>query len=106
MRGPYRLHPSQIHIRVPTRASGVYCLGKNGTVVEYVARADRNLREALITRERDYNMFWYEPTVSPSDCYTTHCRCYHKHAESGHLVDNAHPTPPPGLDMKCPVCGK
>ncbi len=108
MRGPFLLRPAQVDMTVPCRLGGVYCLGKDSRHVAAVGRAERNLRTALKDCWKDdkYQFFWYEPTMSARECYVNHCRHFHNHISNGGLDDIAHPEPPPGLDEKCPVCGK
>jgi hypothetical protein len=105
MRGPYLLRPLQVDISVPTKIGGVYCLSKSPKSVNFIGRADSNLRDAIKAHWPEYQMFWYDPALSAREAYVNHCRVYHKHADNG-LEDKAHPAAPARLDLKCPVCGK
>lgn len=106
MRGPFLLRPLQVSISVPAKVGGVYCLGNDPKVIAVVARVESNLREAIRSHWNEYNLFWFEPGLSPRDCYTIHCHQYHKCLSSGGLVNVGHPTPPEKSDFKCPVCGQ
>ncbi|MEO0081192.1 MAG: hypothetical protein ABIL25_02725 [candidate division WOR-3 bacterium] len=105
MRGPYLLRPLQIDISVPTKVGGVYCLGKDPRHVAVVGRAEANLREAIRAYWNQYQFFWFEPALTPRECYSIHCYWYHKQIGNGGLADATHPTPS-APDYKCPVCGK
>uniref|UniRef100_A0A7V3V055 Uncharacterized protein n=1 Tax=candidate division WOR-3 bacterium TaxID=2052148 RepID=A0A7V3V055_UNCW3 len=104
MRGPYLLRPLQVDISVPDRVGGVYCLGKSSKKIEFVARAERNLREAIKSYWKEYEFFWYEPALTPREAYINQCYIYHRFCE--HLTNNHdHPKPPDKVEVKCPVCG-
>ncbi len=106
MRGPYLLRPSQVDLTVPCRVGGVYCLGKDRKHVKYVGRAERNLRTTIKGHWKQYEFFWYEPALSPRECFVNHCHHYHAHIGNGGLDEAEHPSAPPGVEVKCPVCGK
>jgi hypothetical protein len=105
MKGPYLLRPIQVDMSVPTRVGGVYCLARDSKSVAVVARADQDLRDKIKSHWPEYQYFWFEPTLSPRDCYVHHCQAYHKHADNG-LEDKGHPAAPDKLEVKCPICGK
>jgi len=106
MRGPYLLRPLQVDISVPTRVGGVYCLGKSPREVRFVGAAERNLREAIKSHWKMYEFFWYRTTLSMRECYSVQCQMFHKQMNNGGLDVTDHPVAPPGVDEKCPVCGK
>lgn len=105
MRGPYLLRPLQVDISVPDRVGGVYCLAKKPKQIVFVARAERNLREAIKSHWKEYEFFWYEPALSPREAYINQCYIYHRYAECGTLEQHEHPKPPDKIEVKCPVCG-
>ncbi|MCL6465501.1 MAG: hypothetical protein K6T77_01950 [candidate division WOR-3 bacterium] len=105
MRGPYLLRPLQVDISVPDRVGGVYCLAKKPKEIAIVARAERNLREAIKAHWKEYEFFWYEPALSPREAYINQCYLYHRYAECGTLEHNEHPKPPDKTEVKCPICG-
>lgn len=105
MRGPYLLRPLQVDISVPDRVGGVYCLAKKPRQVAVVARAERNLREAIKSHWKEYEFFWYEPAISPREAYINQCYLYHRYCECGSLEQNEHPKPPDKIEAKCPICG-
>lgn len=106
MRGPFLLRPLQVDISVPSRVGGVYCVAKNSRQVAYVGRAESNLRDAIKAHWPEFQFFWYEPALSARECFVTQCRHYHRHCQESDFGNGDHPTPPGGLDEKCPVCGK
>jgi hypothetical protein len=105
MRGPYLLRPLQVDISVPTRVGGVYCLGKTGRTVTYVGRADHDLRDKIKSHWPEYQMFWYQPALSPRDAFLSHCQTFHKHADAS-MGAGDHPSPPGNISVKCPICGR
>ena len=105
MKGPYLLRPIQVDMSVPTRVGGVYCLARDSKSVAVVARADADLRDKIKSHWPEYQYFWYEPALSPRECFVHHCYAFHKHADNG-LEDKGHPTAPEKMDVKCPICGK
>jgi len=90
---------------VPSRVGGVYCLSKDSKSVSYVGRAEQNLRDEIKSHWPEYQFFWYESSLSSREAFFSHCRSYHRHADDG-LESREHPAAPPGLDARCPVCGK
>ncbi len=104
MRGPYLLRPLQVDISVPDKIGGVYCLSKNSRKIEIVARAERNLRDAIKAHWKEYEFFWYEPALTPREAYLNQCYIYHRFCENGNGA-HEHPKPPEKVEIKCPVCG-
>jgi hypothetical protein len=104
MRGPYRLSPDSVNIRIPDRIGGVYALGKDPKTVTVVGRADARLRDAIKDNWKLHEFFWYDTTLSVSSGYRTLCREYHRHLEQGSLEDKTHPVPYDS-DIVCPICG-
>jgi len=105
VRGPYILRPLQVDIAVPTNVGGVFCLGKNPRHVSEINRAERNMRDAIKAYWKEYEFFWFEPTLNAKECFTVQCQHYHKHMSNGGLDKNEHPKSPEKGDCKCPVCG-
>ena len=106
MRGPIPLDPSEVNLRVPSRLSGVYCLGKTVEEATFVARADHDLKEEIKANEGKYHYFWFEPSLTPTERYSTHCRWFHRLNNSGHFEAGGHPQRPVGVNVPCPVCGE
>lgn len=106
MRGPYLLRPFQVDLAVPASVGGIYGLGKGPREVRVIGSAPRNLRDAIKENWKLYEFFWFQPTLGPRECYQLTCREYHKHMNNGGLDKTEHPEPLPGVDVKCPVCGK
>jgi len=106
VRGPYLLRPLQVDIAVPSRLGGVYCLGKNSRHVDIVGRAEQNLRDTIKAHWKEFEFFWFEPSLTARECYLTQCRHYHKQMDNGGLKDPQHPKAPDRVDSKCPICGQ
>lgn len=106
MRGPYLLRPFQVDLSVPARIGGVFGLGKSPREIRVVGSAPRNLRDAIKENWKLYEFFWYSPALTPRECYQMTCREFHVHMNNGGLDKTEHPEPFPGVDVKCPVCGK
>jgi len=104
MRGPFLLKPLQVDLSVPASVGGVYCLGNDRDHVMVVGRAETHLSQALKDFWKEFQFFWYEPALSPRECYTIQCRQYHRLLDKGELADKTHPKPD-NTDFKCPVCG-
>ena len=105
MRGPYRLTPITVDIRVPDKIGGVYGLGKDPKKINVVARTDEKLRDAIKGYWKLYDFFWFEPALSKAGAHKIHCQEYHKQMECGDLEDKGHPAPH-NQDVKCPECGE
>ena len=106
MRGPIPLEPSAVNLRVPSRLSGVYCLGQTAEEATFVAESEQDLNEDIKANEGKYRYFWFEPTLTPKERYLTHCRWFHQLNTSGHFGAAGHPQRPAGVDVRCPVCGE
>lgn len=90
---------------IPNKLGGVYCLGRDSRSIAYVGRAERDLREKVKSHWQEYQFFWYEPSLSPRECFERHCHAFHKHEGNG-LEHKEHPVAPEGQALSCPVCGK
>lgn len=106
MRGPIRLSPFDVNLRVPAHLKGVYCLGQSAEEATSVQRADTDLRDEIKANHGKYNFFWFEPTLTPNERYLAHCRWFHKLNTSGHFEAGGHPQRPAGVETRCPVCGE
>jgi len=105
VRGPFLLRPLQVDIAVPTNVGGVFCLGKNPKHVSTISRAERNMRDAIKGYWKEYEFFWFEPTLSTKECFVAQCRHYHKHMNNGGLDNAEHPKSSDNGNHKCPICG-
>jgi hypothetical protein len=102
---PFRLRKDVVRKKTPARASGVFVLSYDRTQEARVGRADEDLRAALGAFEGEYAYFYFE-TIGPADeRYFRECELYHRlGGDRGQLDNTAHPVPPTGLDVDCPVC--
>jgi len=98
--------PSQLNLRVPRNARGVYCVGKTPGKVNYVGRADHDLNGEIRSHDTTYHFFWFETALTPREIYAEHCRSFHKYYGMGALDSTDHPVPPERVEDRCPVCGK
>lgn len=104
--GPFPLLPERIDKHLQANSPGVYALGElvNGSFVSrVVGRADDDLRTALkthLTGPQKHFMFSY--AMSPQDAFIKECRLFHSLA----ILHHAHPTPPQGSGLRCPVCAR
>ena len=106
MRGPIPLDPLTVDLRVPSKLRGVYCLGNTPKEATCVERADENLNQAIKANEGKFSFFWFEPCLTPTERYVTHCRWFHQLNNSGHFGAGGHPQRPDGVEARCPVCGE
>ncbi len=104
MRGPYLLRPLQIDLSVPDKVGGIFCLANNPKQIKIVARAEKNLREAIKAYWKEYEFFWYEPALSPREAFINQCYAYHRFCQNS-TFEQEHPKPPDKVAVKCPVCG-
>lgn len=126
MDGPYPLTRQEIERLVARPGPGNFALGRitkdKRFVVRFVGRDDGDLRRALLEclrqeprpgflartmgAEEGNNAFKFSYAQSADAAYQKHCRNYHNFNTQGKLHNKRHPQPPPGVPVKCPVCGE
>ena len=108
MNGPYELSSEKINEVVTRTSAGNYALGhteSNTFYVEYVGRADSNLRERLkYWTDNKYEQFKFSYATSPKAAFEKECRNYHDFGENKALDNKIHPDRPDGSNWKCPIC--
>lgn len=102
---PFRLRKDVVRSRVPAKAPGIFVLSYDRTQEARVGRADSDLRATLAAFEGEYAYFYFE-TIEPADeRYFRECELYHRLGGDRRQLDNtAHPEPPSGAELDCPVC--
>ena len=104
---PYRLDCVIIHEQVMPSTPGVFVLSYDRTMDARVGRADTDLRLALSEFIDRYAYFHYEVVAPRKERFERECELYHRlGGDHGQLDNEEHPLPPPGPQLKCPVCVK
>lgn len=106
-RPPFPLTPVTIHERVAPSTPGVFVLSYDRTMDTRIGRADTDLRRALSEFIDRYAYFHFEAIASRKERFERECELYHRlGGDHGQLDNEDHPLPPPGPQLKCPVCVK
>lgn len=104
---PFELHERVLQQQIPPAAAGVYVLSYDRTMDSRVGRADADLRDALTAFIGEYGYFHFEVVEARKDRFERECELYHRMGgDRGQLDNEEHPLPPPGPQLKCPVCVK
>lgn len=104
---PYRLDSAVIHEQVGPSTAGVFVLSYDRTMDARIGRADTNLRLALSEFLDRYAYFYFEAIAPSKERFERECELYHRlGGDHGQLDNEEHPLPPPGPQLKCPVCVK
>ena len=104
---PYRLDSVVIHEQVGPSTPGVFVLSYDRTMDARIARADTDLRLALSEFLDRYAYFHFEAIAPRKERFERECELYHRlGGDRGQLDNEEHPLPPPGPQLKCPVCVK
>jgi len=114
--GPYPYAPAFID-QIAENRCGHYALGKKDEKVpllfhkKYVGRSDHCLRTELKKYlDRGYDVFWFDFDLTPVLAFTSECLLFHRLQVTG-LDNENHPDLPdakdlpPGIDLKCWICG-
>ena len=104
---PYRLDSFVIREQVSPSTAGVFVLSYNGTMDARIGRADTDLRLSLSEFLDQYSYFHFEAIAPRKERFERECELYHRlGGDHGQLDNEEHPLPPPGPQLKCPVCVK
>lgn len=100
--GPYPLTAAEIDQRIDTTIAAFALGRKEGRkfLVQHIGRADKDAGAALKSLVGEYGYFKYRTYVSTRRAYAKECVLYHEFGAAGSA---GHPTPPPGIRVKCPV---
>jgi len=104
---PYRLDAVVIHEQVAPSTAGVFVLSYDRTMDARIGRADTDLRLALSEFLDRYAYFHFEAIAPRKERFERECELYHRlGGDRGQLDNEEHPLPPPGPQLKCPICVK
>ena len=104
---PYPLDSVVIHERVAPSTPGVFVLSYDRTMDARIGRADTDLRSALSEFLDRYAFFHFEAIAARKERFERECELFHRlGGDRGQLDNEDHPLPPPGPQLKCPVCVK
>ncbi|MFP6735973.1 MAG: hypothetical protein VB959_19315 [Rhodospirillales bacterium] len=100
--GPYPLTAAEIEARIDTTIAA-FALGRmegRRFLIQHIGRTDKDAGSVLKGFVGDYEHFKYRTYVSTRRAYAKQCKLFHDFP----AADTAgHPTPPPGIRVKCPV---
>lgn len=103
--GPMRLAYDEITDSLPRVAPGVFAVGHRGPdgkfYVDYIGRADRDLREKLLSLIGSGNLFKFRQTPSNEAAFHAECDLFHELKPPGNRM---HPDRPAGTNWECPRC--
>ena len=109
--GPLRLNEDNVEAVVNGALPGAYALGRmrgRSFVVNFVGRADDNVREDLLDHARrgKYKMMRFDYCASAETAFQRECEIYHDFGAAWLLDNKKHPAPAEGQDWRCPRCKK
>lgn len=103
--GPFRLAYDDITNAIPRVAPGAFVLGHKGPdgrfYVDYVGRADRDIRDRLLQLIGSGNLFKYRCLTSMEAAFHAECDLFHDFQPPGNRM---HPDRPAGTNFECPRC--
>lgn len=90
--------------KVPEGFLGVFQLSKDGEKIQYVGRADQDLRASLHSMlGKGYTHFQWVQLPWVKETFEMHCRLHHHGGGLKNLDNVDHPYPPEGKLWRCPV---
>lgn len=103
--GPLRLAYDEITNAIPKVGPGAFVLGHHGQdgrfYVQYVGRADDNLRDTLLQRIGSGNLFKFRNVSTGEAAFHAECELFHDFQPPGNRM---HPDRSPGTKWECPRC--
>jgi hypothetical protein len=103
--GPYRLTYDEISNAIPRVAPGAFALGHKGPdgkfYVDFIGRADRDVRGKLHEMIGSATLFKYSCTPSTEAAFHKECELFHDFKPPGNRM---HPDRLPGSNWECPRC--
>ena len=103
--GPYRLNFEEIQDAIPRVAPGAFALGHRGPdgkfYVDFVGRADTDVRGKLHGLIGSSNLFKYSCASSAEAAFKKECEVFHDFKPPGNRM---HPDRPAGTNWECPRC--
>lgn len=105
LNGPYRLAYDDINSAVSRVAPGAFVLGHKGPdgrfYIDYVGRADLDMRDRLLQLIGSGNMFKFKYQPSGEEAFHAECELFHDFKPPGNRM---HPDRPAGTNWECPRC--
>jgi hypothetical protein len=105
LEGPYRLMFEDVHAAVPAGAPGVFALGYSGRdgafYVNYIGRADSDLRNRLLDFIGSDVAFKFKPSETAEEAFHRECEVFHMLRPPGNRV---HPARARFTAWSCPRC--
>lgn len=106
LQGPYRLTYDAIQSKVTLATPGVFALGYSGPddifYVNYIGRADKDLRARLRDFIGSDSGFKFRALNSAEDAFRRECELFHAFRPPGNRI---HPCRPALTTWCCPRCG-
>jgi len=103
--GPFRLNYDDVTNCIPRVAPGAFVLGHKGPdgrfYVDYVGRADQDVRGKLLELIGSGNLFKYRCTSSAEAAFQAECELFHDFQPPGNRM---HPDRAAGTNWECPRC--
>jgi hypothetical protein len=103
--GPYRLAYDEINSSIRRVAPGAFVLGHKGPdgrfYIDYVGRADQDIRDKLLQLIGSGNLFKYKCVTTGEAAFHAECELFHDFQPPGNRM---HPDRAPGTNWECPRC--
>ena len=103
--GPFRLAYDEISSSVTRIAPGAFVLGHKGPdgrfYVDFVGRADKDIKTQLLGLIGSGTLFKYRVTPSAEQAFHMECELFHDFKPPGNRM---HPDRPAGTKWECPRC--
>jgi hypothetical protein len=103
--GPYPLTYADVEDAIPRVAPGAFALGHKDPsgrfYVDFVGRADGDVRGKLVELIGSGNLFKYSCTSSAEAAFMKECELFHDFKPPGNRM---HPDRPSGTNWECPRC--
>lgn len=103
--GPFRLAYDDITDSIPRVAPGAFVLGHKGPdgrfYVDYVGRADQDIRDKLLQLIGSGNLFKYRCSTTSEAAFHAECELFHTFQPPGNRM---HPDRKAGTNWECPRC--
>ena len=105
MEGPFKLTKEQLALEVTKTSPGTFILADEPGKVEYVGRADEDLRIDLLNWIGEYDHFQFEYAKTALEAFEKECVLWHRHGGPlGKVEPTDHPDRPDGSGWQCPSC--
>lgn len=113
--GPHDFNKENVENLVEKKRFGNYAVGYSspigGFIPKIIGRSDKDLQDIIlnridVARKKGYDKFCFKYADSLKEGFERECLNYHTYKRQ--LDDKIHPSPPEGIDIKCPdvICAK